>query len=397
MASDTPQVITDAPGVDAVVDAVRAAGRFAIDFEFLWERTYSPQPCLVQVAVGDEVHLVDPIEGAPIEPLAALVADPSLLTIMHAPSADLTLLAMNYDTRPANLVDVQLTAGFVGLGAGQGLSVLLDRVLKVRLDKGEQYTDWSRRPLSARQLRYARADVEHLHELWGELCERAERLDRMDWVVEEHERRYGPSSRWMPDPEEAWRKVKGQGKLSSRDRAVLKELARWREQEAARRDRPAAWIVPDRTLLEMARRRPTTAQQLQQERGLPERVRASDVESMLEAIRRGNETPPMNMPPAPPPEVQMRMESLAALGQILVAARAAEVDLAPSLLATRDDVETYLAQAIGGRDGDDSPLASGWRHRLAGAPLLDLAAGRIALAAADTRPFLREIPRHPGE
>jgi len=397
VASDTPQVITDASGVDAVVRAARAAGRFAIDFEFLWERTYSPQPCLVQVAVGDAVHLVDPIEGAPIEPLAALVADPSLLTIMHAPSADLTLLAMNYATSPANLVDVQLAAGFVGLGAGQGLSVLLDRVLKVRLDKGEQYTDWSRRPLSARQLRYARADVEHLERLWGELCQRAERLGRADWVAEEHERRYGTASRWMPDPEESWRKVKGQGKLSARDRAVLKELARWRELEAARRDRPAAWVVPDRTLLEMARRRPTTAQQLQQERGLPERVRASDVEAMLEAIRRGNDTPPMSMPPPPPPEVQVRMESLAALGQILVAARAAEADLAPSLLATRDEVETYLAHAIGGRDGDESPLASGWRHRLAGAPLLDLAAGRIALAAADSRPFLREIPRHPGE
>jgi ribonuclease D len=395
--SESPEVIRDEAGVAAVVDAVRATGRFAIDFEFLWERTYAPQPCLVQIAVADDVHLIDPIEGAPLDPIAELVADPDLLTVMHAPSADLTLLAMNYDTRPANLVDVQLTSGFVGLGAGQGLSVILERVLKVRLDKGEQYTDWSRRPLSARQLRYACADVEHLERLYAELVERAERLERMEWVTEEHGRRYGPTSRWMPDPDEAWRKVKGQGKLSARDRAVLRELARWREQEAARRDRPAAWIVPDRTLLEMARRRPTTAAQLAQERGLPERVRSSDVDAMLAAIRRGNDAPPMNLPPPPPPEIQARMETLAALGQILVAARAAEVDLAPSLLATRDEVETYLIQAIGGRVGEESPLATGWRHTLAGAPLLDLAEGRIALAAAGTRPFLREIPRHPGE
>ncbi|MFN8111174.1 MAG: HRDC domain-containing protein [Thermoleophilia bacterium] len=389
------EVIRDGDGVARLAEHVRRVGTMAIDFEFLWERTYAPHPCLVQVAVEDQVLLVDPLEGAPLEPLAELVADPAILTIMHAPSADLTLLGMKFDTRPTNLVDVQLTAGFVGLGSGQGLSVLLDRVLRVRLDKGEQYTDWSRRPLSERQLRYAEADVSHLHELWARLRERAGDLGRLDWVDEEHERRYGPEARFTPDPDEAWRKVKGQGKLTAKDRAVLQQLARWRELEALRRDRPAAWIVPDRTLLEVARRRPTSADRLTQERGLPERLRASDLQGMLQAIRVGVENEPIAMPSSLPAELQGRLDALVGLGQILVSSRAAEVDLAPSLLATRDDVENYLAQAIGGRDGLNSPLAHGWRHKLAGAPLLDLAAGRIALAAADTRPYLREIPRRP--
>ncbi len=111
-----------------------------------------PIPCLAQISVENEVALVDPIEGAPLEPLAELVADPDVETIMHAPSADLTLLGLDFGTRPRRIADVQLTAGFVGLGAGQCLATLLERVLQVRIDKSERYTDWSRRPLYDAQL-----------------------------------------------------------------------------------------------------------------------------------------------------------------------------------------------------------------------------------------------------
>lgn len=387
-------VIADAAGVARVVADVRAAGRFAIDFEFLWERTYAPQPCLAQIAVRDEVHLIDPIAGAPLQPVADLVADPALATVMHAPSADLTLLSLQYGVRPANMTDVQLIAGFVGLGAGQGLAALLERVLKVRLDKGEQYTDWSRRPLTAKQLVYAGADVENLIRLHDELMRRADALGRSEWVAEEHARRYGPHARWAPDPDEAWRRVKGQGRLSPRERAVLRALARWREAEAARRDRPAQWICPDRTLLEIARRRPGGRDELLRERGLPERMRPQDADAMLAAIAEGMEAETVALAPPPPPEVAHRLESLGPLGQILVAARSAEIDLAPSLLATRDEVEGYLAAVIGGGDGAESPLGYGWRHELAGAALSELAAGRIALGASPRRPFLREIPVH---
>ena len=120
-----PPIITEAAEVSALVERVRSAGQLAIDFEFLWERTYAPLPCLAQVACEGRIDLVDPIAGAPLEPLAALVADPEILTIMHAPSADLTLLGMQFDVLPANLLDVQLIAGFVGLGAGLGFVAVL--------------------------------------------------------------------------------------------------------------------------------------------------------------------------------------------------------------------------------------------------------------------------------
>lgn len=389
-----PQPIRDAAGVEQVAASARAAGRMALDFEFLWERTYAPVPCLAQVNVAGEISLIDPVEGAPLEPLAELMADPGVTVVMHAPSADLTLMALSTGVAPTRLVDVQVTAGFVGLGAGQGLSALLERVLRVPLDKGERFTDWSRRPLSAAQSAYAAADVAHLLELSDRLDERAERLGRTDWVAEEHARRYGPGARFVTAPEDAWRRVKGQGRLNARDRAVLAELAAWREREARSADRPTSWVMPDRTLVELAKRKPSSRRALENERGIPDRIRGAELDGVMDALRRGAEAGPIAMPPAPPPELQIRSEILAPLASALVSARAEAAELAPSLLATRDDIGRYLVACMSG-DPDGEPLASGWRHQLAGRALADMVAGRIALAAIPQRPYLAEIPRDP--
>jgi ribonuclease D len=387
----SPETITDPAGVDEVVREARAQGRVAIDLEFLWERTYAPIACLAQLATPVGVHLIDPIEGAPLQPVAELVSDPEVEVVMHAPSADLTLLGLAYGVRPQAFTDVQLAAGFVGLGAGQGLGNLLERVMRVKLDKGERYTDWSRRPLSAAQLEYAAGDVIHLLELSAELDRRARELGRADWVREEHLRRYGPGARLLPDPESAWRKVKGHGRLNAKDRGVLVALAAWREREAARRDKPASWVIPDRTLVEMAHRRPSTRAALEGERGLPDRIRGADADGLLAAIAAGADTPPPPSAPPPSPELQQRLDVLGPLGAVLVTARAAAVDLAPSLLATRDEIVQFLLAAIRG-ETDGLPLGSGWRHELAGAGLVDLAAGRIALGITAERPFLVELP-----
>jgi ribonuclease D len=392
MASDDP--IRDAAGVEALAERARRAGRMALDFEFLWERTYAPVPCLAQVNVEGETSLVDPIEGAPLGPIADLVNDREVTVVMHAPSADLTLMALAAEVAPRALQDVQITAGFVGLGAGQGLAALLDRVLRVQLDKAERYTDWSRRPLSQGQSEYAAADVAHLLDLADELNARAGDLGRSDWVSEEHERRYGPSARFVTAPEEAWRKVKGQGKLTGRDRAVLAELAAWREREARRADRPTAWVMPDRTLVELARRRPGSRRALESERGVPDRLRDSEADAIIEAIRAGAEADPISLPAAAPPELQNRAEVLAPLASAVVAARADAASVAPTLLATRDDISRYLVSTMQGAT-NGHPLASGWRHEIAGAALADLVAGRLAVAAHPRRPYLIEIDRDP--
>jgi ribonuclease D len=151
-------------------------------------------------------------------------------------------------------------------------------------------------------------------------------------------------------------------------------------------------VVPDRTLVEIARRRPAHRRALESERGLPDRIRGADAEGLLAAMRAGEAAPPMALGTAPSPELQQRLEVLAPLGAVLVGARAAAVDLAPSLLATRDEIAAFLVAALRGNLGGQ-PLADGWRREIAGDALIELAEGRLALAAADRRPYLSELPR----
>jgi len=387
----SPTTITVAADVEALAERARASGRLALDVEFLWERTYAPIPCLAQVAVGDEIALIDPIDGAPLEPIAELLADPAIEVIMHAPSADLILFALAFGTRPSNIVDTQLTGGFVGLGAGQSLGALLSRVLDVRLAKTEGYSDWSRRPLTHAQLDYAAGDVAHLFALSDELMRRAADRGRDEWVREEHDRRYGSNARIAANPDEAWRRVKGQGRLDPSERAVLCRAAAWRETEARRRDRPVGWLIPDRTLIEVSRRRPRTAKALLSERGVPAAMRENEADGLLSAMTAGLDDPPIALGPPPPQHVQARLETLTPLAQVLVGARAAAVDLAPTLVATRDDVESFLAAVIVGEGIDGLALGRGWRREVAGDALIELAAGRLGIAPLDASPYLREI------
>ena len=384
-------MVTSPEGVAALADRIRGAGRMALDVEFLWERTYAPIPCLAQVATTEEIALIDPIEGGKLDDIAALLADPTVEVVMHAPSADLTLFALGFDVRPANLLDSQLIAGFVGMGAGQSLGALLGRVIDVKVAKTEGYSDWSRRPLTAAQLEYAAADVAHLFALVDELMRRADALGRVPWVREEHERRYGPGARVAPDPWESWRKVKGQGRLQPAERAVLRRAAAWRETEARRRDRPTGWLLPDRTLIEVARRRPKGPSALLSERGVPSAMREREAQALITAMDEATGDPPITLGPPPPPAVQARLDTLTPLAQIVLTARAAAVDLAPGLVATRDDVDGFLAAVLTDKDPADHALGRGWRREVAGDALIDLAAGRLGIAPLASPPYLAEI------
>ena len=390
MSSDA--LITDPAGVDDVVQSCRASGRFALDFEFLWERTYKPVACLAQVATETTVWLIDPIAGAPLEALVALVEDESVETVMHAPSADLTLLALHFGLVPRAIIDVQLAAGFVGLGAGQSLGTLLDRGLGLHLTKAESYSDWSRRPLNDAQLDYAADDVRHLLALRDRLEAHAVQLGRWEWVREEHRLRYGSEARFVTEPDEAWRKLKGQGRLSSRERAILREVAAWREREALRRDRPPAWILADRLVLDIAKRKPTARDGLSRVRGLDEKMRDHEAGQVLEAVARGMTAPVMELPQPMRPELAQRLAVLGSLGQLLVGVRAEAAGLAAPLIATRDDVESFVAARLGG-DGTGHPLGNGWRKDLAGDALAALADGHLAVAPSPDPPYLVELER----
>ena len=154
--------VTSAEALGPLLDAARAEGRCAIDTEFVWERTYAPGLCLVQIATAERLAVVDPVEGAPLEPVAELIADPAVEKVMHAPSGDLAAFVLHHDVRPQHVYDTQLAAGFAGYGGTLSLERLLEAAVRVRLRHDEGFTDWQRRPLTPTQVEYAADDVRYL-------------------------------------------------------------------------------------------------------------------------------------------------------------------------------------------------------------------------------------------
>ncbi|MGA0122021.1 MAG: ribonuclease D [Gaiellales bacterium] len=384
-----PALVSDAAGVAAAVQAARAAGSCAIDTEFLWEKTYAPQLCLAQLAVGDEIWLIDPLAGAPLDPVAELVADPAVEKLMHAPSADLIAFGLHFGSVPANVFDTQIAAGFVGLTAGAGLERLLDQVLRVRLDHDETFSDWSRRPLTDTQLLYAADDVRHLAALVAELRRRLDERGRTAWAQAEIERRFCVPEAAGADPERAWRKVQRRGRLSPTAQAVLIEVAAWRERAARRRDQPAAWVVKDPTLVEIARAAPQSAEQLRRIRGLGKGLNERDPAALLAAVEAGRGRTPPPKEASVPQRVARRVETVATLAVPMARIRCLDQDLAPELVATRADLDRFLEAVVVGEGADELPLGQGWRRELLGDDLIRLASGEVALSLNREAPYLR--------
>jgi ribonuclease D len=385
--------VTDAAVVRSLVEEAGADGRCAIDTEFVWERTYAPALCLVQVATEGRVAIVDPLRGAPLEPLAELIGDSSIEKVMHAPSGDLAAFTLHYGVAPHNVYDVQLAAGFAGLGGSLALSRLIESALKRRLEHAEGFTDWQQRPLTEQQVRYAADDVRYLLEAADVLEERLSRSGRARWASEEMQRRFGPAAPIVQDPATAWRRVSGRGRLRGDQLAVLVEVAGWREREARRQDIPASWLVRDPTLVEIARRRPRTAREAESIRGLRLR-RGRGLEELLQAVERGVGSPP----PASVEgrsggdELRRRVRVILPLASSVLQSRCAAAGIAAELVATRDDLES-LIRHVAEEDAGAHPLLSGWRRELAGESLMALLQGEIALAVAPSPPHLVELPR----
>ncbi len=381
----TIEQITDAAGVESLMADARDAGRCALDTEFVWERTYAPVLCLVQIATPQRLAVVDPLRGAPLEPIARLIADPAVRKAMHAPSGDLTGFVLHFGMGAAAVFDAQLAAGFAGYGGSLSLERMLDQSVGVRLKHAEGFSDWAKRPLTDQQVAYAADDVRHLLAAMDALEDRLREQGRDRWADEEMERRYGPSAQLVQDPDQAWRRVGGRGKLRGEQLAVLVAAAAWRETEARRRDIPTGWLVRDPTLVELARRRPATAAEAQQVRGL-QLKRGPQLDGLLEALAAADGPAP-ERPPELGSEMRNRIKVVLPLASAVLQAACAEAGIASELVATRDDLES-LIRVVGDGDPGGHPLLSGWRRELAGEPLLRLLRGEVSLRVVPGPPHV---------
>ena len=380
--------ITTGAALGPLLDQARADGICAVDTEFVWERTYAPALCLVQLATKERLAVIDPVEGAPLEPVAELMADAAVEKVMHAPSGDLAAFVLHYGVRPQNVFDTQVAAGFVGYGGSPSLERLLDQAVGVRLRHDEGFTDWHRRPLTPVQIEYAADDVRHLLEAAAALRRRLDEQGRQAWVDEEMEQRYGPEVTLVQDPDRAWRRVSGRGRLRGEQVAALAAVAAWREREARRRDLPASWLIKDATLIEVARRRPATAREADAIRGLQIR-KGAQMDGLLAAVAGAGPAPQGASDGELPSEVRRRVRVVLPLASAVLQARCGEARVASELVATRAELESLIASQAMGGDGAH-PLLQGWRRELAGESLLRLLRGEVALRVLPRAPHVAE-------
>jgi ribonuclease D len=382
--------LAETDDLPTVVAAIRAEQSVAIDTEFLREKTYRARLCLVQLATSRKVWILDSTQTG-VSGIGELLADPAIEIVVHSGRQDLELLVDLTGGPPRNIFDVQIAAGFVGLGASLPYGRLVEEVLGVVLTKGEAYTDWCRRPLSASQLKYAADDVRYLPEVARDLKKRLADLGRVDWLAEEMAPFESPRT-YENDPHQAWTRVSGRGSLSGRGLAVLRELAAWREKAAYDRDIPKGWVVKDHVLVEIARRSPQSIQALQRIRGLVDKQVSRWGSGVLTAVAAGREADPILLPPAPPRAGRPRARMLGGLADAVVRARCENARVAPELATTRAELESLLIDAfVSTPDPAVHRTLRGWRKSVVGDAVVALAAGKMAVRVVPDPPFIEEV------
>jgi ribonuclease D len=384
------QVIAKPEELAACSSYLATCGRFGFDTEFVGEDSYHPDLCLIQVATPDRLILIDPLTVGPLDSFWELVVNPDIQTVVHAGREEVRLCHLSTGKRPSNLFDLQIAAGLVGLNYPIGHGPLVNQLLNIRLSKAETLTEWRHRPLTSDQIRYAFDDVRYLLPLAERLTERLEALKRMDWVREECDRLGTIVAPDEPNGER-WRKLRGLNALDRRRLAIIRELYIWREQKAARTNRPVRTLVRDDLLIEIAKKNSTRERDLQVIRGLPKR----DLGEISQTIERARSLPPETWPEVidrdqDAPQVLLVASVLtAALGDLC-----ARFHLAPALVANSQDIKQLVRARFHGQEpADDLLITKGWRGAHILPELLALLEGRRSLLINDLRadaPFAYE-------
>jgi ribonuclease D len=255
------ELIDDSETLAAFCSQLSASPYITIDTEFIRDRTYWPRLCLVQLANHDVARAVDPLaEGIDLSPLAELLANQNVIKVFHAARQDVEIFVQQNEVVPSPMFDTQIAAMVCGFGDSVGYDRLVEKLAGARVDKGSRFTDWSRRPLSDKQIGYALDDVTHLLSVYEALCRQLEESDRAHWLAEEMAVLTSTAT-YIQSPEDVWRRLK----IRSRNPqylGVAKEIAAWREREAQRRNMPRGHILKDEAIQEIAAEMPERVETL---------------------------------------------------------------------------------------------------------------------------------------
>jgi ribonuclease D len=348
------------------------------DTEFMRETTFYPKLCLIQLASADEVVLVDPLaKGIDLAPFFALMRDQRVVKVVHSGRQDLEILWNLDRCIPAPLFDTQVAAMVCGYGDSVSYEQLAHDLATARIDKSSRFTDWSKRPLNAAQLDYARADVTHLRLVYVALARQLASSGRTHWLANEMEILTSPDT-YRAHPQDAWQRLKGRVR-KARELGILIELAAWREREAQSRDVPRGRVLKDDAIIDVATAAPRSVEALAQLRSIPsgfERSRSGP--EIIAAVERGLACDPKSLPPLERSNRRSFNQATVELLKVLLKMVSEQEGVAAKVLATVDDLE-----AIAADDAADVPALQGWRNELFGSRALALKHGKLALGVED--------------
>lgn len=351
---------------------IRNSEWLALDTEFVREKTYYPQFCLLQISNGELAATVDPIQIKDLSPLLEILYDTKIVKVFHAGRQDLEIFYNLWGKLPTPLFDTQLAASLLGLGDQVGYGNLVELVLGTTLEKGHSRTDWSRRPLDDAQLRYALDDVVYLCDLYLELKRRLQEQHREHWLQDDFDQLANPLT-YDPDPKDAWKRIKGRQQLKGVQLAVLQSLTAWREQVAKQSNRPKRWILKDEVLADLSRHQPREMAQLEKIRGLEAGSIRKQGETLLKLIAEAKALPKEQWPrdKKRPAKLSVQQEAMTDLLFCGLRLLAEQNQITPAAVASRKELEALVS---GERDLE---LMHGWRRVIAGNMLVQILEGRV--------------------
>jgi ribonuclease D len=376
-----PILIAATEPLDAFCERMGREPFVTVDTEFMRERTYWPELCLVQIAGENEVAVIDAqADGLDLMSLGELFANEAVTKVFHAARQDIEIFVLRFGDVPRPIFDTQVAAMVAGFGDQVGYDALVSNLTGGSIDKAHRFSDWSVRPLSAAQIAYAAADVTHLRDVYLRLSQRLEQEDRLGWVAEEMAILSNPAT-YRTDPETAWERLRPRT-TNRRLLYCLKQVAAWREKEAQRVNIPRQRLIKDEALLEIAATAPGNAEALARVRGVTRGFAdGRSGSALLEVLAAARRVPDADLPaPAQSRESARPSAALVSLLKVLLAAKSEQHHVASRLVASSEDIDRLALE-----EAPDIPSLHGWRREIFGNDALLLKQGHIALGVDGRR------------
>jgi ribonuclease D len=376
-----PELITTTTALDALCERLRDETFVTVDTEFMRERTYWPELCLVQIAGAHEVAVIDAQAGGlDLAPLGVLFANEAVTKVFHAARQDIEIFVLRFGDVPRPMFDTQVAAMVAGFGDQVGYDALVSSLTGGSIDKAHRFSDWSARPLSAAQISYAAADVTHLRDVYLRLSQRLEQDKRLAWVAEEMAILNNPAT-YRTDPDTAWERLRPRT-TNRRLLYCLKAVAAWREKEAQRINIPRQRLIKDEALLEIAATAPATVDALARVRGVTRGfAEGRSGAALLDALAAARRVPDADLPAAAQSRDSARPSAaLVSLLKVLLAAKSEQHHVAARLVASSDDIDRLALE-----ENPEIPSLHGWRREVFGNDALLLKQGHIALGVDGRR------------